>query len=106
MTESRFHLVFDDVMVKQLRKAAKNNQIKQILTKMLDKIEESGPDASKLLDSKLFIYEMKTMHPPIRLYFKHNLSTAEIYVFEFEMKTGGAEQQKTIDRIRKKASES
>ncbi len=93
-------------MVKQLRKAAKNNQIKQILTKMLDKVEESGPDAGKLLDSKLFIYEIKSMHPPIRLYFKHNLSTAEIYVFEFEMKTSEAEQQKTIDRIRKKASES
>ena len=106
MTESRFHLVFDDVMVKQLKKAAKNNQIKQILTRMLDKLEESGPDAGKLIDSKLFIYELKSMHPPIRLYFKHNLSTAEIYVFEFEMKTSKTEQQKTIDKIREKVLES
>ena len=106
MTESRFHLVFDDVMVKQLRKAAKNNQIKQILTKMLDKLEEFGPDAGKLIDSKLFIYEMKSMHPPIRLYFKHNLSTDETYVFEFEMKTSKTEQQKTIDKIREKVLES
>ena len=106
MAESRFLLVFDDVMVRQLKKAAKNNQIKQILTRMLDKLEESGPDAGKLIDSKLFIYELKSMHPPIRLYFKHNLSTAEIYVFEFEMKTSQAEQQKTIDKIRQKSSES
>ena len=73
---------------------------------MLNKIEESRPEAGKLPDSKLFIYEMKTMRPPIRLYFKHNLSTAEIYVLEFEMKTSEAEQQKTIDKIREKASES
>ncbi len=105
MSAATFKLVFDDVMVKQLKKAAKNNQVKQILTKMLDKVEEIGPDAGKLLDSKLFIYEVKSKHPPIRLYFKHNLSTNEIYVFEYEAKTSEKEQQKTIDKIRIKASE-
>ena len=53
---------------------------------MFDKIELLGPLTGKLLDSKLFIYEIKAKHPPIRLYFKHNLATNEIYVFEFEMK--------------------
>ena len=105
MGDARFRLVFDDVMVKQLKKAAKNSSVKQILTKMLDKIEETGPAAGKLVDSKLFIYEIKSKHPPIRLYFKHNLATNELYVFEYEMKTSESKQQKTIDKIRGKSSE-
>ena len=85
--EKPYNLVFDDVMIKQLKKAAKNQHIKEILTKILDKLELSGPKAGDLLDSQLFIYEIKVKHPPIRLYFKHDKQTDEIYVFEFEMKT-------------------
>lgn len=101
-----YTLVFDDVIIKQLQKAAKNNHIKAVLTKLLDKLENLGPNAGKLLDSKLFIYEMKTKRPPMRLYFKHNLWINEIYVFEYEMKTSENNQQKTIDRLRRKSSES
>ena len=103
---AKYPLVFDEVMLKQLQKGGKNNQIKTILARLLDKIEQLGPNAGKLIDSKLFIYEMKTKHPPIRLYFKHNLQTNEIYVFEFEMKKSEDNQQKTIDRLRRKFSES
>ena len=67
---------------------------------MLDKLEGKGPDAGELLDSRLFLYEIKNKHPPIRLYYKHNLSTDEIYVFEFEMKTSPEKQRRTIDRLR------
>ena len=94
--ERNHTLVFDDVMVKQLKKAAKNQHIKNILTKLLDKLENLGADAGDLLDSQLFIYEIKNKHPPIRLYFKHNKQTDEIYVFEFEMKTSPEKQQSTI----------
>ena len=55
--------------------------------------------------SKSSIYNIKSKRPPIRLYFKHNLKTNEIYVFEYEMKTSENEQQKTIDKIRGKSSE-
>ena len=89
-------------MVKQLKKAAKNQHIKQILTKMLDKLELSGPDAGELLDSQLSIYEVKLKHPPIRLYFKHNKPANEIYVFEFEMKTSPEKQKATIGKIKQK----
>src|SRR3990167_1633760 len=102
--ESSYTLVFDDVMVKQLKKAAKNQHIKGILAKMLDKLEISGPDAGELLDSQLGIYEVKIKHPPIRLYFKHNKPTNEIYVFEFEMKTSPEKQKATIIKIKRKAS--
>src|SRR3990167_2972749 len=100
--ESSYTLVFDDVMVKQLKKAAKNQHIKEILTKMLDKLELSGPDAGELLDSQLSLYEVKIKHPPIRLYFKHNKSTNEVYVFEFEMKTSPEKQKATIIKLKKK----
>ena len=101
--EKCYNLVFDDIMIKQLKKAAKNNIIKEILTKMLDRLEFSGPDSGNFLDSQLFIYEMKNKHPPIRLYFKHNKQTNEIYVFEFEMKTSPEKQRQTIKKVRQKA---
>lgn len=100
---TNFLLVFDEVMIKQLQKAAKNQQIKAILKNMLDEVEKKGPEAGKLLDSHLFIYEVKSKHPPIRLYFKHNLKTNEIYVFEFEMKTSEEKQKLTIAKIRWRA---
>ena len=103
---TNYNLVFDDVMIKQLKKAAKNQHIKEILTKMLDKLEFSGPDAGELLDSQLSLYEVKIKHPPIRLYYKHNKSTNEIYVFEFEMKTSPEKQKATIIRIKKTISKS
>ncbi len=100
---ANFPLVFDEVMIKQLQKAAKDQQLKEILKNMLDELEEKGPRAGKLLDSHLFIYEIKSKHPPIRLYFKHNIKTNEIYVFEFEMKTSEEKQKLTLAKIRWRA---
>src|SRR3989338_9087987 len=97
-------LVFDEVMAKQLKRAAKNQHIRSILSKMFDKLEIVGPLAGELLDSKLFIYELKNKHPPIRLYFKHNVQTNEIYVFEFEMKTSQETQSRTIAKLKWKMS--
>ena len=74
--EKRYSLIYDKVIIKQLKKAAKNQQIKNILTKIQNKIEVLSPLAGILLDSKLFIYEVKNKHPPIRVYFKHNIKTA------------------------------
>lgn len=99
--EKKYTLVFDDVILKQLQKEATNNHIKEILTKMLDKIELLGPYAGELLDSKLFLYEVKNKHPPLRLYYKHKRDTDELYVFEFEMKTSSQKQKKTISRLKK-----
>lgn len=100
--EKAFTLIFDDVMVKELKKAAKNGHIKSILASMLDKLELFGHDAGKLLDSELFLYEIKSKHPPLRLYFKPKKDTNEIYVFEFEMKISEEIQQKTIKRLKQK----
>lgn len=97
-----FELVFDDVILKQLKQAAKNKHIEAILTTMMDKIEEEGPAAGQLLDSHLFLYEMKSKSPPIRLYFKHKKETNEMYILAYEMKTNEKKQQRIINRLRLK----
>lgn len=99
--DKKYTLVFDDVILKQLQKEATHNRVKEILTKMLDKIELLGLYAGELRDSKLFLYEIKNKHPPLRLYYKHKKDTNEIYVFAFEMKTSPQKQKKTISRLKK-----
>jgi len=96
----KYRLIFDEVIIKQLKKIAKNNQIKEILSKILNKLELIGPDAGKLIDSQLFLYEIKNNKPAIRLYYRHNYD--EIHVFKFEIKKSQEKQQKTIEKIKKK----
>ena len=98
-----YKLIFDEVMLKQLKKVEKNKQIKDIISKMFDKIEEKGPNVGQLIDSRLRIYEMKSKHPPIRLYYKL-AQNEDIYVFEYEMKTSEKKQRTTIAKIKNKIS--
>ena len=100
--EKRYKLIFDEVIIKQFKKAATNIQVKEILKKMFDRLEFVGSAAGKMIDSQLHVYEVKNKNPPIRLYFKYNDETEEIYVFEFEMKTSEKKQKKTIQKIRHK----
>lgn len=104
--EKKFPLIFDEVILKQLEKVARDERIKDILTRMFNKIELVGPYAGKLLDPQISLYECKNKHPPLRLYFKHDKDTDEIYLFKFEMKTSEKKQQKTIENIKMKASKS
>jgi len=101
--EQRYALIFDDVMIKQLKQAAKNQNIKQIITNWLNELESDGHLAGKLLDSKLHLYEMRINNPPLRLYYKYNALTKEIYVFEFKMKTNAKTQQETIGKLKHKS---
>ena len=103
--EKKYTLIFDEIIVKQLQKEASNNHIKEILSRMLDKIELLGPYAGELLDSKLFLYEVKNKHPPLRLYYNDKKETDEIYVFEIEIKTSSQKQKKTISRLKKSIME-
>jgi mRNA-degrading endonuclease RelE of RelBE toxin-antitoxin system len=97
-----YKLVFDEVILSQLKKSGKNKQIRDILSDMLNKIEDLGPRAGQLLDSGVFIYEIKSKRPPIRLYYKHLKATNEIYLFEYEMKTSEEKQKRTIFNLRNK----
>ena len=96
-----YRIVFDSIILNQLKKLGENESIRSILTKMMDKIEELGPRAGKLIDSHLFIYEMKTKNSPLRLYFKHAQNN-DIYLFEYELKTSKKKQQKTIEQLRQR----
>ena len=100
-----FELIFDDVILAQLKEAGKDSQIRAILSKLMDKIEELGPRAGKLIDSKLHIYEAKMKHPPMRLYFKQVFNSNKIYVFEYEFKTSEKSQRQTIARLKNKVKE-
>jgi len=102
----KYSIIFDEVMMKQLKKISSQNQTKIIISKMLNKIELLGPLAGKLVDSRLFIYELKNKHPPIRMYFKHNLQNNEIYVFEFQMKTSQNAQDVLLKNLKRRISES
>ena len=102
MKHENYTLVFDEVILKQLKKLAKDKVTKSIISKMLDKIEEKGPKAGKLIDSKWLLFEVKEKKPPIRLYYKIVESFKEAYVFEYGMKTSHKKQQKTIEKIKKK----
>src|SRR3989344_1514097 len=95
-----YRLVFDEVMIKQIKKLGKDKLLRNILSRMLDRLEERGPEAGKLLDSQLHMYEIKRKDPPLRLYFKFNLLKNEIYVFEYEMKTSKKKQKKTAAKIK------
>ena len=99
----KYELIFDKVIIKQLKKESKNQRIKQILTDMFDRLELIGPTAGKLLDPKLHIYEVKSKKPPIRMYFKYKQDTKEIYVFEYQIKTSEDKQDKKLGQIKKKA---
>lgn len=96
-------LVFDEIMKTQLTKLGEDKNVRELLSKMFDKMELLGPRAGYLVDSRLFLYEIKSKHPPIRLYYKHIKETNELYVFEYEMKTSSQKQKNTIKRLRKKA---
>ena len=97
-----YNLVFDEVMLNQLKKLEKDAHTKEIISKILDKIEELGPNAGSLIDSRLKIYEVKRKHPPIRLYYKIIEEVKEAYIFEYEMKTSKEKQKGTINKIRSK----
>lgn len=96
--KNNYTLVFDKVILKQLKKVSKKKNIKNILSKMLDKIELLGVLSGKLIDLKFNIYEIKNKHPPLRLYFKEKDN--EIYILKFEIKTSKKKQQRTINKIR------
>lgn len=100
--EKRFKIKFDDIILKRLKKISSNQELKNYFSKMFDRIEEFGPEAGKLLDSRLHLYEMKSIRPPLRLYYRHHIVTNDIILFEFEMKTNPKKQQNTIKRIKRR----
>ena len=101
---TNYKIVFDKAILNQIKKLGKQPLLRDLLTKIFDRIETYGPNAGELLDSRLHIYEIKNMRPPIRLYFRIIESKKEAYVFEYEVKTSQQKQSKTIQKIKQKIS--
>ena len=99
-----FNVVFDEVVKIKLEKSISKSEFRDIIKQWLDKLEDQGPAAGKLLDNHIWLYELKNKHPPLRLYFHHHKSTNKIIIFEIEMKTSKQKQQGTITRLFKKSS--
>ncbi len=97
---TNFPLVFDEVMKKKLERAIAQTNLKEIIKQWLDRLEQQGPAAGKLLDNHAWLYELKNKHPPLRLYYHHSKATNRIILFELEMKTSEKKQHGTIDRLR------
>lgn len=102
--EKCYNVVFDEVVKLKLQKAITKSDYREIIKRWLDELEDNGPTAGKLLDNHVWLYEMKNKHPPLRLYFYHQISTNKIIIFELEMKTSELKQKKSIGKLRHKLS--
>ncbi len=98
MEEQRYKLVFDEVVKAKLEKILAEGSHQEIIKQWFDRLEMIGPNAGKLLDNHTWLYEMKSKHPPLRLYFYHPKNTAKIVIFEIELKTSEKKQQNTINK--------
>lgn len=99
---SKFNIVFDKEMLKQLKQVKKD--VEAHITRCFDKLEELGPRAGDLIDSKLNIYELKMKKPPIRIYYCYERNENKLIIFKFEMKKSPEKQKSTISNIRKRIS--
>ncbi len=97
-----YFVIFDKVVKKKLEKAAKNSAYKKILTRWFDQLELEGPTTGKLLDNKVWLYEMKSKRPPLRLYFHYQKTARKIILLDLEIKKGKNKQQKTIKGVIKR----
>ncbi len=98
---SKYELIFGESILKKLKKLEKKSDLKTLVSKMLDKIEEKGPDAGKLLDPVINLYEMKSKKPPLRLYFEVIFEGNKAEIIDFEMKKS-KENQKLLNSLKRK----
>jgi len=92
-----YALWFDDVAKKQLEKLSRNLAIQGIITKMLHRIKTHGNAAGKIIEPQIGLYEVKSKHPPLRLYYQEEGRI--MHIFAIRMKHSQKDQQRTINSI-------
>lgn len=97
-------VVFDEVVKWQIEKALLKGNIMLIIKQWIDDLEKNGPNAGKLIDNHIWLYEMKNKHPPLRLYYHYQKAFNKIIIFEFEMKTSDKKQKQTINKLMQRLS--
>ena len=96
---SNYELIFGKSILKKLKRVESQKDIKDLVSKMLDKIEEKGPKAGKLLDPTFNLYEIKSKKPPLRLYFEIIFEGKYAEIIDFEMKRSQTKQKTLIRKI-------
>ena len=99
-----YTVVFDDVIKESFEKAIMEGNIKTIFKQWFDDLETLGPNAGKLLDNHVWLYEMKNKHPPLRLYYHYQKALNKIIIFDFEMKTSEKKQNQIIKKLTQRLS--
>lgn len=97
----KYSIIFGKTVAKKLKKIKSQKDIAKTISKIFDKIEKYGPQKSKLLDSKLNLYEIKNKRPPIRIYFKVLIKENTIEIIDFHNKKSKTQQQYLIEKIKK-----
>ena len=97
---TKYRLIFGKSILKKLKKIENKSDIKNLVSKMLDKIEEKGPDAGKLLDLVVNLYEIKSKNPPLRLYFEIIFEGKNAEIIDFKMKRSQDKQNLLIKKIK------
>lgn len=97
---SKYQLIFGESIFKKLKKLEKQKDIRELVSKMLNKIEENGPKSGKLLDPILHLYEVKSKKPPLRLYFQIIFEGNKAEIIDFEMKKSSENQKSLLKKIR------
>ena len=64
-----FIIQYDKKVVHELHKLRHHDDLAATYLHLLQKLEQLGPRAGKLLDEHLHVYEVREKHPPLRLYF-------------------------------------
>lgn len=52
----KYKLIFGKSILKKLKKIEKREDVKELISKMLNKIEEKGPKAGEILDVRLNLF--------------------------------------------------
>lgn len=99
---AEYEVSYDPKFEKQFDKISKNKHLVDLLSKLIKRIRLLGPDAGKLIDAKMSIYEIKMKRPPLRLYFWYRLALQDIYIIEYQLKTSKDAQRKVIDNIKER----
>ncbi|MBT3464543.1 hypothetical protein HOD20_03240 [archaeon] len=99
--KKNYEIIFEKDVLLQLNKLHSKKDITFLLNKIFDKIELLGPLSGKLLSNKLALYESKMKSPPLRVYYTINEKKKQAYLIDFEMKSDGKKQKKTIGKIKK-----
>lgn len=94
------HVQFSTQLKDELKVLARSNgNLYNRIRKLSKKLEEAGVAAGQLLDTEVWLYELKSKRPPIRLYYTASKTGNPVFLIGYELKKDSQQQQKTIVQL-------